>query len=419
MTDPELLRRAARDFGTPLYVYDGDAIGVAARAARESLHAVPLLKIYYSAKANPSVGIARLMRSLGMGLDACSEGDLRLAELAGFNERDISYTGFGLTERELRAASSAGALVLDSLEDINLAIDLGVARPIGLRINPEIAAGFHVHVQAGAPEAKFGLGVEEVDEALSMARAGGLAVDGLHCHVGSDVLDVAVHTSALDVLAELATRIASVTWLNLGGGFGTPRRPGDNPYPWSDLAGYVAQRLRFPAGRTLQLRLEPGSHCLMDAGVLVGCVLGVKAPTRGRRRTIVTDASSNQLVSTLLYAADHAPTVLDGEDKGASACDIVGNLMHAGDVLARDVQLPPVKRGDLITFAHAGAYASGRSTTFNERPPAAEAIIFGGEVRLLRRAGSIDELFVRDLIDPRPPREVRCPSSRSDPTITQ
>lgn len=399
MTDPELLRRAADEHGTPIYVYDADAVAASARAIRNGLKSAAPVKVYYSAKANPAVGIASLMRSLGMGLDACSEGDLRLAELAGFKPSEISYTGFGLTEKELTAVSPESALILDSLADVRLAVELKLDRPIGLRVNPGISAGFHAHVMAGAPEAKFGLAPEEIVEALSRAEAAGLAVEGLHCHLGSDVRDAALHIRALDALAEVAERVPTARWVNIGGGFGTPRGLGDTPYSWEDLARHASVRLQLDDGRRPELRLEPGSHCLMDAGVLVGRVLSVKESTSGRPRTIVTDANTNHLVSVLLYDANHPPLLLGEQTGPDTPCSVAGNLMQAGDVLARDVLLPPVSRGDLIVFPHAGAYASGRSTSFNERPPAAEALVTAESVRLLRRHGSTADLFARDLTE--------------------
>lgn len=395
----------ADGLGTPLYVYDGTAIAALVERCSRELKYRPR-RLLYSAKANPAVGIAALLRRHGCGLDACSPGDLRLAELAGYTWEEISYTGFGSTDDELAAAATAaGALVLDDIGEIERLARLGVQRPIGLRVNPGITAGFHAHVVAGTAQAKFGVAIGDLDEAVAVASAAGLEVQGLHAHLGSDVLEAAPHVELLELLAELAERVSTVAWVNLGGGYGTPRRGEQRPFPWSDLDRAAHRLLVLADGRRLELRLEPGGHLLMNAGVVVGRVLAVKRGDPERLPTVVTDVATNQLVSVLLYDAHHAVHLVGRECDASSrrAFRIVGNLMQAGDVLATKVELPAVVPGDLLAFGHAGAYAASRATTFNQRPRAAEVLLDGDRAILLRRAETVEDLFAREegrLIEP-------------------
>jgi diaminopimelate decarboxylase len=272
-----------------------------------------------------------------------------------------------------------------------------VRRPIGLRVNPAIAAGFHAHVMAGAADGKFGIALDDVLAAAGEARRLGLDVQGLHAHLGSDVLDAQPHEQLVRLLAGLAEHVPSVRWINVGGGFGTPRRDGDATYPWEALSSVAGECLALADGRRLELRVEPGGYLSMDAGVVLGRVIAIKAGSAGRPETVVTNVSTNQLVSVLLYDAHHALRLLgrDADDR-PRRYRVAGNLMQAGDVLAVDVELPEVLPGDLLVVGHAGAYAASRAGTFNQRPRAAEVLLDGDEAVLLRRAETVDELFARD-----------------------
>ena len=279
-----LLEDIADRYGTPIFVYDASTIRERLDTLREELDYRPL-RVLYSAKANPAIGIVALMRDLGLGFDACSLGDLRLATLAGVPTKDISYTGFGSTDYELQvAAAQAGDLIVDSPGEIDRLSALEIRRPIGLRVNPGITAGFHEHVAAGARAAKFGVSPDAVAPLADYARAHGLPVVGLHAHIGSDVLDPAPHGLLLELMERLAASIAGLRWVNLGGGWGTPiaqRRP---------VPLVQRSRRRRPGicrGRH-ELRLEPGGHLIMDAGVLVGRVVAVKDGDEERLPTLIT-----------------------------------------------------------------------------------------------------------------------------------
>jgi diaminopimelate decarboxylase len=396
----EQLAAAAAHHGTPVFIYDAAGIASAIHKIRRHFNDVPL-RIYFSAKANPAVGMAALMQRHRLGLDACSPGDLRLAELAGVPRDHISYTGFGATDAELlQAAEAAGDVVLDSVEEIERCAAMGIHRPIGLRINPGITAGFHGHVSAATPDAKFGIASASLPKAAAKAAGLGLPVVGLHAHLGSDIFDTGPYRALLTELAGLAGSLPGVRWINLGGGWGTPRHDTDAGLEWADVAAAAQQRVRLPDGRLLELRIEPGGHLTMDAGVLVGRVLAIKAGDPDRLTTIVTDASTNHLPSVLLYGAHHGVSVVSGSADGnkSERYRIAGNLMQAGDVLSPSVELPSVSVGSLLSFSHAGAYAACRAAVFNERPRAAEVLVDGTAMTLLRRAETVDELFTRDVL---------------------
>jgi diaminopimelate decarboxylase len=380
----------AATYGTPLYVYDGDLIGQRIERVLESLSYRPL-RLFYSAKANPAVAIAALMREYGIGLDACSPGDLHLAQLAGFIPEEISYTGYGATDAELASAYAASAtVVVDSVDELERIGRRHLGLSVGIRVNPGVRAGFHEHVAAGAASAKFGVPLAELDEARAVADSYGLRLAGLHAHIGSDVLDPEKHISVLRLLGE---RAGGLDWINLGGGWGTPRRSSGPVYEWN-VFDQAAHEL-LPPG--VELRIEPGGYLTMDAGWLVTRVVRIEQGRGERPATVVVDANTNHLVSALLYRAHHPVTNFRGVGEPAPF-RIVGNLMQAADVLLDDVQLPTPTAGDLLALGHVGAYASSRATTFNERPRPAEILVRNGRQSLIRRRETVEDLFAKDLL---------------------
>lgn len=383
----------AAEHGTPLYVYDGDLIERRVERMRTALSYRPL-RIFYSAKANAAIAIAALARELGLGLDACSPGDLLLARRAGFQRSELTYTGFGTTDDELRsAAAGAATLVADDLGELVRMAALGITGSVGVRVNPSIDAGFHTHVKAGARDAKFGLPVEDVRSVCARADELGLRVNGLHAHIGSDVLDASVHAGLLRTLAALARDRPELEWINLGGGWGTPRRAGAPEYDW----GLIDAAAHDALAGTIELRLEPGGYVLMDAGVLVTRVVGIKPPSPGRMATVAVDTNTNHVISALLYGAHHPTALVRAGGGETSEYRVVGNLMQAGDVLVPSVALPQLRQGDLILLGHVGAYSSARAGTFNERPRPAEVLVRNGIATQIRRRETEEDLFARDL----------------------
>ena len=380
------VEQIATTFGTPVFVYDGGRIRDQFRLLAQELTHRPL-EIYYSVKANSAVGILRLLRTFGARADICSSGDLAFAEAAGFAPHEVSFTGSGLTDDEygLIATRPGMDFVADSLHQLARVVEMAPGRPVGLRLNPAIEAGFHPHVRAGSATSRFGLRLDQISEAVDLAAAWESPIVGLHGHLGSDVFDVTPFLELTRQLCALAAEIPSVRWINLGGGLGNPADPEVDQSQLRALDSGLAEILRL-FDRPLQLRVEPGSFLTMSSGLLVARVTDVKAGPGPDSGTICVDASTNHLVSAILYDAHHPVSVVRVPTSDVTMTyDIAGNLMQAGDVLARGRQLPKVEIGDLLAFGRCGAYSSSRSTTFNNRGRPAEVLVLDGSTRLLRR----------------------------------
>lgn len=360
------------------------------------------LQIYYSCKANPAVAVLRLLRGMGARLDACSPGDLALAAVAGYEDAEIGYVGFSMTDAEIERVARSGALfIADSLSQVRRIGEGSPGRTIGLRVNCDVRAGFHPHVQAGDRRSKFGVQPHQVPEVLALAAGYGLRIAAVHSHIGSDILDVSPHLELLEKLLRTAELLPDVAIVDLGGGWGTPFLDGDHEYDLAafsrranDMLQKASERLR----RTLTLHVEPGGYLLMDSGVLLTTVTELKPghpfDDMSPPSFAGVDASYNHVVSAVMYGTQHPITVADErEAPRRDVYDIAGNLMQAGDILGRARRLPELHVGDVLVIGHCGAYTACRTTTFNSRPAPAEVLVDGTDVKVIRRRGVEQDLY--------------------------
>lgn len=391
--------RLADLYGTPLYALDAAII----RANLQRLRA-PFghlrMQLYYSVKANPSLGVLALVRAAGARLDVCSPGDLAFAAAAGFTPEQLSYAGCSMSDEELAGvAKSDVPFTADSLSQVERIGRLRPGGAIGLRLNCGIEAGFHPHVRAGGAGSKFGIHVAQLPAALRLADRLGLRVVGLHGHLGSGLIDPEPHIALLDALLGAAASVPQIEWIGLGGGF-------------ADLARYDVGRLAAEAGarlaaaerrlqRELELRLEPGGCIVIGAGCLLARVTELKPPVdldgRATPAFVGVDSSHNHLVSAVIYDTEH-PIVLAERvrEPPGGRFEVVGNLMQGGDVLARGCPLPLPRPGEVLVIGRCGGYAAWRASSFNERPRPGEVLVDGEEATLTRRAETCEDLLARE-----------------------
>jgi diaminopimelate decarboxylase len=388
----------AERYGTPLYALDAAIIDASVERMRSAFRH-PRVAIYYSCKANPSVVLLRRLREKGVGLDACSPGDLTFAAAACLLPAEVSYTGHSMTDAELaQVARSSVSFTADSLSQVERMGDMAPGRAIGLRLNCGIDAGFHPHVQAGALLSKFGIHLAQLDDAVALAHDKGLRVVGMHSHLGSDITSPRPHLELLDALLRASDALPDLEWVNLGGGFGDLD---DELYDFESLGEQAGARLRNAearVGRPLELRLEPGGYFVLNAGCLVTRVTELKPAVTLDDFTspsfVGVDTSHNHLVSSVIYGAEHPVWVAERADaQPDDTYDVVGNLMQAGDVIARGRPLPQPLPGDVLVIGRCGGYAAWRAPAFNERPRPVELIVDGTSVTIARRGETTADLL--------------------------
>lgn len=393
--DATLLRSIADECGTPLYVYDAASIEARWNMLQTQL-THPRRSVYYSMKANSAVGIVMLLVSLGAKLDACSPGDLAVARRAGANMREVSYLGVGCSDSDLDAVVEAGAFfIADSIDQIQRYGQREDARSdIGIRVNCNVADGFHGHSLAGAWDTKFGVHLPDLPAALDVAARNGFEVVGLHTHLGSEVLRPDAYLQTLQVLLEQGGQLPYLRFVNVGGGWGTPFLPGDEEFPlaeFNEAANELLAKYEVLYSKPIELRLEPGGYLVMESGVLLTTVTEIKGSF------VYVDSSTNHLISAAIYNTQHPVTVAGDTKAERAVVSVVGGLHEVPDVLAGDRELPLLDVGDVLIVGKAGGYTASRATAFNGQPRPAEVLVRDGVAMLIRRAETVEDLMSRDV----------------------
>ena len=389
----------ARTYGTPLYVIAG--LGLTNHLVHVAqIFANTPIRLLYSVKANPNLDVMRACLAAGFGLDACSAGDVALARAAGAPPESISYTGVGLSRREIGVLLGSQIHVnLDSAEEIRSLIAVAPGRRLGIRVAPGIEAGFHPHCRAGHWGGKFGVDPSELPALLAALADARCEVTTLHVHIGSSISSPEPFLRALDTLLELASRMPMIAAVNLGGGLAARYHPEDAAFDLEALRDGIVDRLRsFAAmtGRQLEVLLEPGEFLVSESEYLLSRILVTKQWARAKTTidVAICDASMNLMPAHSLYGTYFHLYVDGARATGAvSHYDVYGCTNQAGDSLALARELPMLSASDLIVIRNAGAYAYSRSTQFNQRPRPAEVWVENGTIRVSRQAETVAMLL--------------------------
>jgi diaminopimelate decarboxylase len=404
--------RARDPDSAAFHLYDLDA--VAARARRVRAAFAPLAPLVaYAMKANGLPALVARLGAEGLGADAGSRGELALASRAGVPASRIVLNGNGRTEGEAAWAAERGihSVNADHVAELDL-LDAAAARAgrplrVALRVNPGIETPGHRYVATGHDDAKFGVSPHEALEAwAARARWPHLRLDGVHVHVGSQVLDASVleagAVAALELTAESARRGAPLGLVNLGGGFGFDYE-GRRELPLDVYAKTLIDRMaNTEVARGVEWVLEPGRWLVAPAGLLVARVLWVKR--RDGRRFVVLGAGMNDFIRPALYQARHRIVPVTPRAGDAEPALVVGPVCESGDVFATGVTLPPLERGDWVALLDTGAYGAAMASNYNGRGRLAELVLEGGAVTVARAAETPEDVAARAASEPLPLR---------------
>ena len=390
------LETLAQAHGTPCYVYSRATLEHHWRVFDQALAGYPHL-ICYAVKANSSLAVLQVLARLGSGFDIVSAGELQRVMRAGGDPGRIVFSGVGKRADEMRQALASGIRCFNvesdsELERLNaVAAESGHIAPVSLRVNPDVDAGTHPYISTGLRENKFGI---DVDTALdTYRRAAELAhinVVGIDCHIGSQLTEVAPFTDALDRIIDLVAHLEDegikLAHIDMGGGLGIPYRDDDAP-PAPDV--YARALLEKLSGHSLELLLEPGRAIAGNAGILLTRVEYLKHTAH--RNFAIVDAAMNDLQRPALYDAWHGIEPVCPRNAGARSYDIVGPVCETGDFLAKS-RLLSLAEGDLLAVRSAGAYGFTMSSNYNTRPRAAELMVDGKDVHVIRERETFEDL---------------------------
>ena len=402
------LSEIAARFGTPTYVYSKAALSAALGEYQQALAAHPAGRsalVCYAVKANSNLAILNLFANMGAGFDIVSGGELQRVLAAGADPQKVVFSGVGKSADEMRQALEAGIFCFNvesapELERLNeVALSLGKKAPISLRVNPDVDAKTHPYISTGLKDNKFGVAHDEARAIYRRAAAmPGIAISGIDCHIGSQLLDPAPFVEALDRLLALIDQLADdgivIHHLDLGGGLGIRYREDDEQ---PQVADYLNPLLDRIAGRQLQVVVEPGRRLVGNAGLLLTRVEYLKAGEE--KNFAIIDAAMNDLMRPALYEAWHDILPVKRRDTAEIAYDVVGPVCESSDFLGlqRPLAIAP---GDLLAVMSAGAYGMAMSSNYNTRPRAAEVIVDGDQVYLVRRRETVAELFAGEQVLP-------------------
>jgi diaminopimelate decarboxylase len=383
--------------GTPLYVYSAATIVSRYRAVDEAFASYPHA-MHYALKANSTLAIARLLRSLGSGADANSGGEIDVALRAGFIPPQIVFTGVGKTPPELAYALELGVKTInaESAGELERIDEIARARQtkarVALRVNADIDALSHPHISTGLKTNKFGISIDEVREICRRMRGRtGLEIVGLHSHIGSQITDLTPLRRAAEALTSLARELRDdgvvIDHVDLGGGLGISYEGQSVP----SATDYAAALLPVLRDSGLQLILEPGRNIVGPAGVLLSRVVDVKEQGGGKH-FIILDAGMTELIRPMLYNAFHRIEAVAPSEAPEVLCDVVGPLCESSDTLGKNRRLALPRPGDLMAVMDTGAYGSVMASNYNRRTTPAEVLVQDGRWSVIRRRQTIDDL---------------------------
>jgi diaminopimelate decarboxylase len=391
------LAEIAARFGTPCYVYSRRALEQRYDAFAAAFAGHPA-RICYAVKANGNLGVLGVLAARGAGFDIVSGGELQRVLAAGGDPRHVVFSGACKLDAELRLAlaQDIACFNVESEPELRrlseLAVEAGREARVAIRVNPDVEAGGHRHISTGRREHKFGIALEDAGALVALARAlPGLRLDGVACHIGSQMLALEPLAAALGQLGSFVRALradgVALRHVDAGGGLGIDHAGKVAPTP----AEYAAVVIDALGELGLEIVIEPGRAIAGPAGLLLTRVAYIKQG-HGRKFALV-DAAMNDLIRPALYEAWHdILPVREGGVPDPELVDVVGPVCETGDFLGRDRKLA-VQAGDLLAVADGGAYGFVMSSNYNARPRACEIMVSGDQARVLRARETITDLW--------------------------
>lgn len=394
------VKALGEQFGTPLYIYSKAALVNAWNAYQEVIDTYKNVLVCYAVKANSNLAILQNFAKLGSGFDLVSGGELIRALKAGADPQKLLFSGVGKQVWEIELALNAGikCFNVESIPELDMisqvATRLGKKAPISLRVNPDVDAKTHPYISTGLKENKFGIDINlAVDIYVKAQALPGIQITGVDCHIGSQITEISPFSDTADRLVQLLTNLREkgieLHHIDIGGGLGI-RYTNEIVARPIDMVKIVKDKLMAAGFGDLELVMEPGRSLVGNAGVLLTQVQLLK-PTEARNFAIV-DAAMNDLIRPTLYEAYHGVLPVQMSSEAQQVYDIVGPICESGDWLAKQRSLA-LQVGDYLAIESAGAYGFAMANNYNTRPRAAEVLVDGDQVHLIRERETVEQLF--------------------------
>lgn len=384
----------AREFGTPLYIYDASKI-VAQQAALKQAFSGVDIRIKFAAKSLTNISILKLLKKHGVGVDVVSIQEAQIALKTGFSPQEINFTPSGVGFDEIMEAVALGvSLNLDNLSSLEkFGKKYGSNYPCGLRLNPNIMAGGNIKISTGHSHSKFGISIAQINDIRKLMDQYKINISGLHIHTGSEITEVDVFMKMADILFGLANDFPALKFLDFGGGFKVAYKKGDKVTDIRELGSKLTaafDKFYKTSGKKLELWVEPGKFLVSESGYLLVTTNVVKpTPTV---TFVGVNSGLNHLIRPMMYDAYHNIINVSNPAGAQKTYTVVGNICET-DTLGTDREINEVREGDLLVLENAGAYGYMMASNYNSRLRPAEVLIIDGKARLIRKRDTLEQIL--------------------------
>jgi len=386
----------AQTYGTPLYVYDFDAMRTQFESLKEAFRGRKSI-LAYAVKANSNLSVVKHFAQMGSGADCVSIGEVRRALMAGVPKYRIIFSGVGKRDDEIREAIESDILYINVESEAELsrvemiACELKSKSRISIRVNPNIDPKTHPYISTGLHDNKFGVEIAAAKRMYIQAKNSDyLDPVGIHFHIGSQLTELEPIYEAAVIVADLLRSLQAIDielkFFDIGGGLGV-RYDNETTIEPYDYAQAILAALK---GIDVTIICEPGRFLTANAGYFLTKVLYEK--NNGAKRFVMVDGAMNDLIRPSLYKAYHRIEALD-KSGDESVADVVGPVCESGDFLAKNYSLPMMEHNDLLVVHSAGAYGFGMGSNYNTRGRSAEIAVESGSERLIRRREMFEDVI--------------------------
>lgn len=396
--EQKTLLQIAKDFESPVYVYDSEKIGAQYKRLTSAFSKVKKLKLNYAVKALSNISILKLFKTLGSGLDTVSIQEVKLGLKAGFTPDQIIFTPNGVSLEEIEMASKLGVQI--NIDNLSILEQFGTRHPktpVCIRINPHVMAGGNTNISVGHIDSKFGISIHQIPHLLRIIENTKMNINGIHMHTGSDILDIDVFLYASEILFDTALHFKDLEFIDFGSGFKVPYKEGDIETNIEELGQKLSERFNAfckKYGRELTLAFEPGKFLVSEAGVFLTKVNVVKQTTSTVFAQV--DSGFNHLIRPMLYGSQHEITNISNPKGRERFYSVVGYICET-DTFASNIRISEISEGDILCFRNAGAYCFSMASNYNSRYKPAEVLWHNKKAHLIRKRETFDDIITNQV----------------------
>lgn len=392
MNHEELLQ-IAKDFGSPVYVYEAHKIEAQYKRLTAAFSRVKHLKVNYAAKALTNISVLKYLNQLGAGLDTVSIQEVQLGLHAGFKAENIIYTPNGVSLEEIEEVAKLGVQI--NIDNLSILEQFGTKHPnipVCIRINPHIMAGGNTNISVGHIDSKFGISIHQTPLLLRIVENTNMTINGIHMHTGSDILDIDVFIQASEILFDVARQFDNLEFIDFGSGFKVPYKENDIETNIEELGEKLTQRFQTFCknyGKNLTLAFEPGKFIVSESGYFLAKVNAIKQTTSTVFAQI--DSGFNHLIRPMLYGAQQDIINISNPKGNQRFYSVVGYICET-DTFANNRRINEITEGDILAFKNAGAYCFTMASNYNSRYRPAEVLWYNETAHLIRKREEFEDL---------------------------